>query len=107
MVEILSNSPWLAVCMLVALVAVACTAIVFVTDYLRTSRQAEIDAALKHQMVERGMSAADIKTILEASTDGEALRTALEANQGIRLGLGKFQLELGNNPPKTDATART
>jgi hypothetical protein len=101
MAELFTNNPWLVVCVLVALVIVACTAIVFLTEHLRVSRQAEIDAALKHQMVERGMTAADIKTILEASTDGEALRTALEADQGVRLGLGKFQLELGNRSPRS------
>lgn len=89
-------NPWLAVCGFAALVIVLCTAIVFVTDYLRRSQQAEIDAALKHEMLSRGMSAADIKTILEASTDGEALRTALHhGNQSVRVGLGKFQVEVG------------
>jgi hypothetical protein len=40
------------------------------------------------------LSAADIKTVLEASSDAEELKAAL-ANQGIHLGLGKFKLEMG------------
>jgi hypothetical protein len=108
MVEILSSSPWLVVCVLIALVSVACTAIVFLTEYFRKSRQAEIDAGLKQMMLERGMSAADIKTVLEASTDGEELRSY--ANQPVRVGLGKFQIEVGganhSSSPKADAPAR-
>lgn len=95
MLQLLMDNPWLAVCMMVTVVIVACTAIVFVTDYLRKSNQAEIDAALKQEMLSRGMSAADIKTVLEATGDGEAVRMAINNNQGVRLGLGKFQLEVG------------
>ncbi|MBI2826835.1 MAG: hypothetical protein HYX69_19345 [Planctomycetia bacterium] len=101
MLQLLANNPWLALCALVAGVIVACTAIVFIYDYLRQTRQADIDAALKHDMLNRGMSAADIKTVLEASTDGEAARMAL--HQQVRVGLGKFQVEVGggNGPTAT------
>jgi hypothetical protein len=86
----------------VAFVIVACTAIVFVTDYLRRSHQAEIDAALKQEMLARGMTATDIKTILEANSDGEAARLALAANeQGVRVGLGSFQVEVGGRDRTT------
>jgi hypothetical protein len=44
------------------------------------------------------MSAADIKTVLEASTDGEALRLA--ESQPVRVGLGKFQVEVGGAPQR-------
>ncbi|HEY2840896.1 MAG TPA: hypothetical protein VGJ26_17195, partial [Pirellulales bacterium] len=78
----------------------ACVAIVFITDYLRQSRQAEIDAALKQEMLARGMSAADIKTVLEARSDGEATRLAMASNNGaVRVGLGKFQVEVGSVHP--------
>lgn len=93
MLQLLVDNPWLALSALVAAVIVACTAIVFIFDYLQRSRQAEIDASLKHDMLNRGMSAADIKTVLEASTDGEAARMAL--HQKVRVGLGKFQVEVG------------
>lgn len=108
MVTLLTNNPWLVVCILAAVVIVACVAIVFITEYLRKSQQSEIDAALKQEMLSRGMSAADIKTILEASTDGEATRMALnQNNQGVRVGLGKFQIEVGGVNQQTPATGES
>jgi hypothetical protein len=104
MQQLLMANPWLAVCALVAAVIVGCVAIVFVTDYLRRSHQAEIDAALKHDMLERGMSAADIKTVLEASADGEAARLAMAGDQSVRVGLGSFQVEVGG---RRDAVAES
>lgn len=104
MLNLLVDNPWLAVCALVAAVIVACTAIVFITDYFRQSHQAEIDASLKREMLERGMSAADIKTVLEARADGEATRMALSGNQGVRVGLGKFQVEVGDVSRPASAT---
>ena len=96
MFHIIPDNPWLVACMLVAVTIVACVAIVVITEYLRKSHQSEIDAALKQEMLSRGMSAADIKTVLEASADGEATRMALDQNnQGVRVGLGKFQIEVG------------
>jgi hypothetical protein len=104
MLTLFVSNPWLVPCVLVAGVIVACTAIVFITDYLRTSHQAQIDASLKEDMLERGMSAADIKTVLEARTDGEAARLALSGNQGVRVGLGKFQVEVGGVNNSASAT---
>jgi hypothetical protein len=104
MLEILANNPWLMVCILAAVVIVATTAIVFFTDYMRTSRQAEIDATLKQLMLERGMTAADIKTVLEASTASGELQ---HANQPVRVGFGKFRVEVGaNHGTQADAPAR-
>lgn len=94
METLLLEHPWLVVIVLGAVVIIACTAIVFVTEYLQKSQKAEIEAALKQDMLNRGMTAEDIKTVLEASSDGAALKSAL-ANQGVHLGLGKFKLELG------------
>jgi hypothetical protein len=79
----------------VAFVLVACTLIVFITDYLRSTRRAAFDAYLKQDMLNRGLSAADIKTVLEASSDGEATRLALSGNQGVQVGLGKFHIKVG------------
>jgi hypothetical protein len=104
MAMLLVDNPWLVLCGLIAGVIVACTAIVFITDYLRTSHQAQIDASLKEDMLERGMSAADIKTVLEARTDGEAARLALSGNQSVRVGLGKFQVEVGGVNNSASAT---
>jgi hypothetical protein len=106
MLQLFLDNPWLALCALIAVVIVACAAIALITDYLRRSRQAEIDAALKQDMLDRGMSAADIKTVLEASSDGEANRLAMQGNQGVRVGLGSFQVEVGNvNEPAPTAKA--
>ena len=46
------------------------TGIVFgtLTNYWRRSRKAELDAALKQQMLERGMSADEIVQVLEAKS---------------------------------------
>ncbi len=41
-----------------------------VTDYFQKTRRAELDASLKHEMLQRGMSAEEIKTVLEASSAG-------------------------------------
>jgi hypothetical protein len=96
MLQTFAENPWLILCALIAAVIVICVAIVFVVDYLRTSHQAEIDTSLKQGMIDRGMSAADIKTVLEARSDGEEMRLAMGGNQGVRLGLGKFQVEVGS-----------
>ena len=110
MLQLFTEHPWLLACALVAFVIVCCVAIVTITDYLRKSHQSEIDASLKQDMLNRGMSAADIKTVLESSGDGEALRMALiHGNQAVRVGLGKFQVEVGavNKPtaPTSEPTA--
>ncbi len=106
MSQLFLDNPWLVLCALVAAVIVCCVAIVFITDYLRKSHQSEIDASLKQDMLSRGMSAADIKTVLEASADGEAQRlAAISNNQGVRVGLGRFQVEVGavGNQAKPEA----
>ncbi len=88
-------NPWLALAALTAVVIIACTLIVFVTEYLRKTQQAAIDAYLKQEMISRGMSAGEIKTILESSSDAEAARLANCANQGVQVGLGKFHIKVG------------
>src|SRR5262245_57191483 len=94
MVELFAGNPWLFLAALTALVIVICVGIVFGTDYLRKARQAELDAILKQLMLERGMSAQEIKTVLEASSSAEELRLAL-GEQGLRFGFGKLRLEMG------------
>jgi len=100
--EISSNAAVLIFCALVAGVIVACTAIVFLTDYLHKSRQSEIEAWLKHDMLERGMNPEDIRTILEARVDGEATRLAL-VNDQVHIGLGKFHLKVGGKPEQVSS----
>jgi hypothetical protein len=69
MQELLTN-PYFSVACLVALIPI--TGIVFgtVTHAWQRVRRAEIEAALKHEMIERGMSADEIRQILEASAKG-------------------------------------
>ena len=68
MLQLLTENPWLIVIGLGVLVPV--TGIVFgtVTGYLQKTRQAELEASLKHAMLERGMSAEEIVMVLEASS---------------------------------------
>jgi len=103
MSQLLIDNPWLLLSVPIAVVIVASVAICIIPEHLRQSRQAEIDASLKHDMLNRGMSAADIKTVLEASTDGEATRMAL--HQPVRVGLGKFQVEVGSGHHPATAAA--
>jgi tartrate dehydratase alpha subunit/fumarate hydratase class I-like protein len=107
MSQVFIDNPWLVLCVVIAVVSVTCTALVFITDYLRKSHQAEIDAALKQDMLNRGLSAADIKTILEASSDGEEMRMAMCGDQGVRVGLGKFQVEVGAVNKSVSPTAES
>jgi hypothetical protein len=98
MLEVSNNVAVLIFLGLVAFVIVACTALVFITEYLHKTRQSEIEAWLKHNMLERGLSAEDICTVLEARIDGEATRLAHLNDQGVHVGLGKFQLNVGSKP---------
>ena len=80
---------------LVALVVITCTAIVFITDFLRKSQQAGLDAYLKKEMITRGMAAADIKQVLESNSEGEATRLVLGGDRGLDFGklkVGVFNL---------------
>jgi hypothetical protein len=63
---------------LIGLVAVAggllcgilCGTTAILTAYWHRNRKAEIIAALKHEMLERGMSAEDIRTVIDAGSKG-------------------------------------
>ncbi|HEV3255568.1 MAG TPA: hypothetical protein VG013_01685 [Gemmataceae bacterium] len=74
MQDLLIKNPWLIPCILGLLIPL--TAIIFgtVSTHLRKVRQAELDAGLKHDMLERGMSPEEIKTVLEASSRGASRR---------------------------------
>jgi hypothetical protein len=103
--QLLLANPWLVPCLLAAGVIVACVAIVFITDYLRKTRQIEIEAWLKQDMLNRGLSPDEIKTVLEARSDGEAKR--LCASQGVRVGLGSFQVKVGSMNESASPMARS
>jgi hypothetical protein len=65
---------------LIAMVSVVGGLLVAITAILagtwQKTRRAEIAAALKQDMLNRGMSAADIRTILEAGTKGSRRATS-------------------------------
>ena len=68
MLEIFSENPWLIVCAMGLLIPILGIVFGTVTSYLQQTRQAELEASLKHAMLERGMSAEEIVTVLAAST---------------------------------------
>jgi hypothetical protein len=81
MTELLQANPWLLAVALGVVVPVAGIVFGTVTHYLQTVRLAELDASLKQAMLERGMSAEDIKMVLEtaASYRGRKRRCGREA----------------------------
>ena len=66
-------APLLGICgVLVVVVTVAVTAII--ASNVRKYRQAELDASLKQEMLNRGMSAEDIKQVICAKSFEESRR---------------------------------
>ena len=74
MYEVLADNPWLIVIALGVLVPLSAIIFGTLTSYWQQVRVAEIEASLKHAMLERGMSAEEIKTVLEASATRVAKR---------------------------------
>jgi hypothetical protein len=68
MKELLDHAPWLIPASLALLIPLCGIIFGTVTGYLRKSRQAELDAALKHEMIQRGMSADEIVKVLQAQS---------------------------------------
>jgi hypothetical protein len=66
--ELFIAYPWLLVIGFVALIPI--TGIVFgtVTSYLTKTRLAELDAGLKHEMLQRNMTAEEIQIVLNTSS---------------------------------------
>ena len=67
MLELLQQYPWLAAVGLGVLVPIVAIIFGTTTAYLLRVRQAELEAGLKQEMVQRGMSAEDIRTVIETS----------------------------------------
>jgi hypothetical protein len=65
---LLSENPWLIVVGLALLIPIAGIIFGTISDYLRKTRVAEIEAALKRDMLERGMTPEQIKMVIEASS---------------------------------------
>ena len=71
MLEILQENPWLIPILLGALIPILGIVFGSTTKAWTQVRRAEIDAALKHEMLQRGMSAEEIRTVMEASSFGK------------------------------------
>jgi hypothetical protein len=74
MLQIFAENPWLIVVCGGMLIPLAGIVFGTVTTYLVKTKRAELDAALKHEMLQRGMSAEDIKIVLEATSGGARSR---------------------------------
>jgi hypothetical protein len=67
MLEVFQNNPWLIVVVLAMLIPILGIVFGTVTQYFSTVRRAELEAELKREMLQRGMSAAEIKMVIEAT----------------------------------------
>ncbi len=81
MFEILSENPWLIIPSLALLIPIVGIVFGTVTGYLVKVRRAELEASLKQEMLQRGMSAEEIRNVIEASTYGKG-RSCLRASEG-------------------------
>lgn len=68
MVEIFKEDPWLLIPCLALLIPIFGVIFGTITNYLSSVRKAELEASLKHEMLQRGMSAEEIKTVIEATS---------------------------------------
>ena len=68
MLEFWNENPWLVIPCLALCIPILGVVFGTVTNYLASIRKAEIEASLKQDMLQRGMSAEEIKTVLEATS---------------------------------------
>jgi hypothetical protein len=66
--EFLFFNPWLIVVCMALFIPIVAIVVGTITEYMKRTRLAEIDAQLKREMLERGMSAEEIRAVLEASS---------------------------------------
>jgi hypothetical protein len=64
--QLLIENPWLVPACLGLLIPISGIVFGTVTSYLQKTRQAELDAGLKHEMLQRGMSAEEIVQVIRA-----------------------------------------
>ena len=67
MLDLLKENPWLIIVCLALLIPILGIVFGTVTGYLTRVRKAEIEASLKMEMLQRGMSAEEIKMVVEAT----------------------------------------
>ena len=71
MMQLFSENPWLVVIVLGCLIPICAIVFGTITSYLQKVRQAELDASLKHEMLQRGMSAEEIAQVVQARSGGK------------------------------------
>ena len=67
MLELLKENPWLVVPGLALLIPIFGVVFGTITNCISSVRRAELEASLKQDMLNRGMSAEEIKTVIEAT----------------------------------------
>lgn len=90
MLQLFMEYPWLAAVALTMLVPIVAIAIAVPMDNWRKVREAELDASLKHAMLERGMSAEDIAMVMNARSRPSRKRDCSFANSAQNIN-GRFQ----------------
>jgi hypothetical protein len=68
--DVFAQNPWLIICVVGCMVPICGIIFNSITGYLLKARRAELDTSLKHEMLQRGMSADDIVRVLEARSYG-------------------------------------
>ena len=67
MLELLKDNPWLIVVTMALLIPILGIIFGTITRHLTAVRLAELEASLKQDMLQRGLSAEEIKTVIEAT----------------------------------------
>jgi len=75
MLEIFKESPWVFVVCVALLVPVLGVVFGTVTRHLTATRLAELEAGLKQDMLQRGMSAEEIRTVIESTSQNKGRRS--------------------------------
>ena len=81
MFDFLNQNPSLIIPILALMIPIVAIVFHTVTSYLARVRQAELDANLKHAMLERGMSADEIRMVIEASPQRKG-RSCARSSEG-------------------------
>lgn len=68
MLDLLRDEPWLIVVSLALLIPILGIVFSTTTNYLARVREAELEANLKQDMLQRGMSAEEIRMVIEATS---------------------------------------
>jgi hypothetical protein len=77
--DILRHDPWLIVVGLAFLIPIVAIVFGATTSYLARVRQAELEANLKRDMLERGMMADEIRVVIEATSRRDGKTCARES----------------------------